>query len=88
MREVFMLPRRALGCQGGHPPTPPSIRYSDPVLYYQARVFHDDIRAPSSSLESRESEREGKMATIPIAKCIIVGRAGSTSSADTACFRI
>jgi hypothetical protein len=51
-------------------------------------VFHDDIRAPSSSLESRELGREGKMATTPIANCIIVGRAGSALTADTACFRI
>jgi len=60
----------------------------DPVLCYQACVFHDDIRAPSSSLESRELGREGKMATTPIANCIIVGRAGSALTADTACFRI
>jgi hypothetical protein len=51
-------------------------------------VFHDDIRAPSSSLESRALEREGKMATDRVAKCVAVARAGSTSSAETACFRI
>jgi hypothetical protein len=51
-------------------------------------VFHDDIRAPSSSLESRALERGGKYATTPVAKCFIVRHAGSASSADTACFRI
>jgi hypothetical protein len=65
---------------------PPTIRYPNPIPCYQARLVQDDVPSPSSQVDSRASEAEGKRTTARFATA--VDRTGSALEADTASFPI